>query len=353
MNPSRLLLPLAFGSLAALSARAVDLTLEPLTSFRGDGWFAPVEDGYTFLGTGNNERGLAYGNGSLYLVSRAGGVNVRVLDPLTGAETGSLNVTGITGGTFAINMIGVGGDGAIYAGNLSTSAAANFKVYRWADASSAPTVAYDGLTSFSRTGDSFAVIGSGAATRVAAGGGSGNSGFVVIDPTAGTSTAVTPITGTATGDYRLGLTFVDSDTVIGTQGGSFRVTDFTGSSGTLLGSPATLSASERLVGYNIVAGVPLLASVDTVSSLVRVYDATDPLAPVLLDSITTTSGTLAANGNGVGAVAWGPTDGQSANLYMMSANQGIQAIKVTVPEPGAVTLLGLGGLCWWLRRRQK
>lgn len=339
---------LALGLITAGSASAIDVTLEPLTSFRGDGWFAPGEDGYGFLGTGNLERGLAYGNGHLYLVSRAGGVNVRILDPLTGAEMGSLNTTGISGGTFAANMVGVGGDGAIYVGNLSTAADSNFKVYRWADEAAAPTVAYDNLSGLPRTGDSFAVIGSGAGTRIAASG-SGSNGFVLVDPTAGTSTAVSPIAGTGAGDFRLGLTFVDADTVIGTQGVNFRVAD---TDGTLVGSAPTTSASERLIGYNIVAGVPLLATVDTVSSLVRIYDATDPTNPALLTSGTTVSGTLAANGNGVGSVAWGPTTGDSATLYAMSANQGIQAFTVTVPEPGALSLLALGGVALLLRRRK-
>ncbi|HMO64026.1 MAG TPA: DUF4623 domain-containing protein [Verrucomicrobiota bacterium] len=339
---------LALGLLAASSATAIDVTLSPLTSFRGDGWFAPGEDGYGFLGTGNNERGIAYGNGHLYLVSRAGGVNVRILDPLTGAEVGSLNTTGIAGGTFAANMVGVGGDGAIYVGNLSTAADSSFKVYRWADEAAAPTVAYDNLSGLPRTGDSFAVIGSGAGTRIAASG-SGSNGFVLVDPTAGTSTAVSPIAGTAAGDFRLGLTFVDADTVIGTQGVTFRVADM---DGTLVGSPATTSASERLIGYNIVAGLPLLATVDTAGSLVRLYDATDPVNLVFLASGNTTSGPLVANGNGVGAVAWGPTTGDTATLYAMSANQGIQAFTVTVPEPGALSLLALGGAALLLRRRK-
>src|SRR5689334_25436092 len=89
-------------------------TLTPLTTFGGgDGWLSPGEGGYTFLGTANLERGLAYGNGHLYLVSRNGGSNVRILDPSTGSDLGGLNVSGISGGTFAVNCVAVGGDGAM------------------------------------------------------------------------------------------------------------------------------------------------------------------------------------------------------------------------------------------------
>ena len=44
--------------------------MSPLLSFGGgDGWLAPGEGGYGFLGTANNERGLAYGNGHLYNIN--------------------------------------------------------------------------------------------------------------------------------------------------------------------------------------------------------------------------------------------------------------------------------------------
>src|SRR5689334_20443233 len=107
-------------------------TLTPLTTFGGgDGWLAPGEGGYAFLGTGNNERGLAYGNGHVYLVSRSGGTFVRRLDPATGADLGSpLDVTGVSGGTFALSAAATGSDGAVYVANLTTNSTTSpFKVY--------------------------------------------------------------------------------------------------------------------------------------------------------------------------------------------------------------------------------
>lgn len=336
-----------------MSASAAGVFVTPLSSFgSGDGWLSPGEGGYTFLGTGNLERGLAYGNNQLYLVSRNGGVNVRRLSPITGADLGGLDVTGVAGGTFAANMVAVSQDGAIYAGNLSTAAGTNFKVYKWANDAAAPTVAYDGAPGVPRVGDSFTLIGSGAATRIAASG-TGTSGFVVVDPTTGAASAVA-VDGTATGDFRLSMTWVDDNTVIGAQGGTspFRVVDLSGATGTLVGSPVGTAASERLIGYKVIAGVPLLASVDTVSSAVRIYDASNPGSLTLLETVNNTTGTLAANGNGVGSVAWGPSFGDSAFLYTMSANQGIQAFVVTIPEPGTAGLLLLGaGLLVAARRR--
>ncbi len=340
--------------LAAVAMPATVLaqvTLTPLTTFGGgDGWLAPGEGGYTFLGTGTLERGIGYGNGHLYLVSRSGGTSVRILNPDTGADLGGLNVTGVSGGTFAANMVGVGGDGAIYAGNLTTSAASPFKVYRWADESAIPTVAYDASPGLPRVGDSFAVTGSGTGTTIVASG-TGSIGFASINPLAGTGAAV-PVAGTAAGAYRIGLTFVDDNTVIGTQGGSWMLTDFSGTSGTLVSSISTPSATERLLAYNVVGGLPLLATTDTTSSLVRLYDMSNPTSPVLLASANNTSGALSPNGTGVGSMAWGSITGNSATLYALNANQGIQAFTVTVvPEPGPLVLTALGLAALVLFRR--
>ena len=120
----------------AMASQAQDyFNLSPLSTFGGgDGWLSPGEGGYAYLGTANNERGLAYGNDHVYLVSRNGGSFIRILDPITGADLGSLNTTGVSGGTFAVNTIGVGGDGAVYVANLTTavSSSSPYKVYRWA-----------------------------------------------------------------------------------------------------------------------------------------------------------------------------------------------------------------------------
>lgn len=352
MNTRLLASSLALSAWATCSASAVNVLVSPLSSFgSGDGWFAPGEGGYSYLGTGNLERGLAFGNGELYLVSRQGGVNVRRLSPITGADLGGLNVNGISGGTFAANMVGVGGDGAIYVGNLTTAANSNLKVYRWSDTAAAPTVAYDAAPGAPRLGDSFAVRGSGSDTRIVVSG-TGTRGFALINPILSTGSLIS-VAGTGAGDYRVGITFVDNDTVIGAQGTApFRVTDFAGGTGTLVASPGTTSESERFIAYTVIAGIPLFASVDSTSAAVRIYDASNLADLHLLATVNNTSGDLAVNANRTGSVAWGPTFGDSAFLYAMSANQGIQAFVVTVPEPttSALLLIG-GGLLLGARRR--
>ncbi len=345
-----------------LALHGQTFTLTPLSSFGGgDGWLSPGEGGITYLGTGSLERGLAYNpaTGNLLLVSRNGGVGVYGLDAATGALVDSENVNGrLAGGTFLGSMIGTGTDGALYLANLtSTSSSSPFKIYSWASESSlfngdAPALAHSGdpIGVTGRFGDSFDVIGGGSSTRIAVGAGNTalttDNSFAVINPNDASVSYVTYAgTAPAQGDFRLGLTFTDADTVVGTQGGVFRVVDFTGTAGTLAGSPATLSLSERLMDYATIGGVGYLATVDTASSLVRIYDLTDPSNPALVASANNTSGILTSNGNGVGQVKFGAITGNSATLYAMSANQGIQAMTFTVvPEPEEYAMMAAGGL---------
>lgn len=346
-------------------------TMTALSSFGGgDGWLSPGEGGYTFLGTANNERGLAYGNGDLYLVSRTGGNFVRILNPLTGADIGSLNTAGISGGTFAISTIGVGQDGTIYAANLTTqSTTTPYKVYSWANNSATPTVAYSGNGGLAgaRLGDSLAVIGSGSSTLLAVGYGNspavtGNNGYAIISPSASTATAIgftgTPPNG---GDFRLGLTFIDSSHVLGSQGSSlYRYSSFSGSTGTLMGSPAIPdpagATADRLLATTVLGGEAILAVQSVGDSHVSLYNETDPNNPIYIASGNNTSGTLTANGNGTGELAWGAitvnADGSvSQDLYAMSSNQGIQAFIVTVPEPTTLALAAIGAVAAVCRRK--
>jgi hypothetical protein len=358
----------------AVQAQA-QLTLNPLTGFGGsDGWLAPGEGGYAYLTTGNTERGLAYGNGHLYLASRANvsgsAINVRILDPLTGGDLGALNTTGITGGTLAINMISASADGSIYAANLAS--ATTYKVYKWANESSTPTVAYSGapLTG-ARIGDTLDLFGSGSSTRLVAGYGNsptvaGNNGYAVIDPTAGTATHIT-FSGTPpnAGDFRLGITFGQNDsTVYGAQGGSAisRLTTYSGSSGTLAASLTLKAITERPIDFANVAGVPLLATIQAgnfnatlgVDPIVRIYEVSDPLNPSLLGQANLTTGSPAPNANGTGQIIFGDVVNNTVKLWAMASNEGIQGFLITVPEPGAMSLALLGlGVFAMMRRLRK
>ncbi len=329
--------------------------MTPKASFGTGGWLAPGSSSY--MTTGNTERGIAYNpvTGNLVLVSRAGGSNIRILDGNTGNDLGGLNNTGIAGGTFPVNMPGVAQDGSIYVCNLSTSAASPFTVYQWTDEASGlvnpPTAVYSAVSGITGTGDSFAVTGgTGGNPVIFAGSGSvpgtaGTNSCFVVGPVDGSnaSTAYINVPGTTTSnnDYRLSMTFVDQDTLIGTQGANARMTSFNGTTATV-DATIGLSAAQRGMSYAEIAGVPCLAVIDSNSSLVQVFDISNPSSPVLLTSGNATTGTLLANVNGTGGVAWGAIAGNTADLYAMNSNQGLQAFSVTIQRPAGATAYGVG-----------
>jgi hypothetical protein len=322
---------------------------------------------YNYLQTGNLERGLSYNpiTGHLILVSRStAGNGIRILDGASGADIGALNQGSgiIAGGTFTTNLVDVAADGALYVANLSTSASTNFKVYRWGtEGDAAPTVAYDAPSGVNRTGDAFAVGGGGVGTKMAAAGSAttDRSNFVALSTADGwsyTSTAYLNVPGTTTtsNDYRLGLTFVDADTIIGTQGGSARMTDF-GASATVAAS-IPLGATQRPLDYAVIGGRPILAIIDSAApnlAKLSVYDISAPASPLLLASGNLTSGSLTTNPNGTGSVAIGNVTATGATIYAMNTNNGIQAFTLSgVPEPATATILAIGAIGMGVVRRR-
>lgn len=347
-------------------------TLSAITTFGSNGWLSPGSIAY--LGTAGLERGLAYNPATknLVLVSRANvsgtSNNIVILNGTTGSVIKTMNPSGISGGTFTVNMAGVGTDGTILVGNLTGQSATPgvFKVYSWVSESStsAPTTAFSATMSNAtlRFGDAFDVYGAGAsATFVTAGGGATGSNSVFASGLLNGSNTFTrypsiPLTSTASNDYRLSLAYVDADTIVGNQGTSAKITDF-GVSATVTGSVA-LGAAQRPLDYAVIGGKSVLAVIDTNSAQVQVFDVTTPSAATLLASLNNTTGSLTANGNGTGQLAWGDINGDVATLYAMSSNQGIQAMTFIVPEPSTtlaagVCTVGLAGLMLRGRRRRQ
>jgi hypothetical protein len=118
-----------------------------------------------YIGTLNNVRGMGVGTfeGEKVVVipTREGGTAVKLLKASDGTEWKNLDVTGISGGTFAISDAGVTTDGKILVCNMVNSAASVFKVYRWDNSTDAPTVAISyTLPAAHRIGDHITVKGS-------------------------------------------------------------------------------------------------------------------------------------------------------------------------------------------------
>ncbi len=348
MNLKQLTCALAILLMVSISSHGA---LSPLASFGTNGWLAPT---LPYLGTASFERGMAYNpvTGNLVVVSRNGAASnpIQKINGTTGADLGNLNLGSmvITGGTFTTNMVGIADDGAIYVGNLSTSATSNFKVYRWNDESASPTVAFEGASGLPRTGDTLDVFGAGSSTKIVASGGGGSDGFTYLSTSDGLTYAggAVNVPGDAVGDYRLGLSFTDSDSVVGTQGTSLV---FASVAGPTLDATGAIGTNDRPLDYAVVGGVPVVATVEAQGGTsfvptVRVWDVSNPALPVEIANGLTAMGPHAANGNGAGQVKFGAITGNSAVLYAMSTNTGIQAFTFVVPEPGSFSLLGLAAI---------
>ena len=336
----------------AICTAAHAATLAPLASFGGgDGWLAPGDRSY--LTIDNTQRGMAYNptTGNLLVVNRSGGLSIHILDGDTGDDLGTLDQGSgiITGGFFLGNMIGVGDDGAIYMGNLSLDTTSSiFKIYRWENESATPTVAYssavDEPLAGARIGDTLDIIGSGTGTRLVAGYGSapavaGNNSFALFDTTDGLNFTATHVDVATSppiaGDFRLGITFRDDDTVLGRQTAHrlARIVDVTGSMGTLTAEYATEGAGLNPMDFATVQDKPLLALANINDSRLFVYDITEPFEMVDPNpniAVATTTTLHTSNPNGTGQVKFGAISGDTAVLYALNTNNGIQAFELTL-----------------------
>ena len=342
-------------------------TLSPLTTFGSNGWLAPGSNPY--VTTDNSQRGLGWNpvTKNIVLPSRSGGNFVAIINGSTGIVSGTLDTTGVSGGTLAMMGAGVSDDGEIYVPNLQSgsSSLSPFKIYKWTgeNDTAAPTTAFSMVLPQTTSGafryaDAFAVYGSGTSLKFAAAGtttgttgGLPNNGNFMLGSLDGSNTNTIyrniPNTLTASNDYRLGITFVDADTIIGNQGTSAKITDFVAATtlsntGAIVTGSIAMGAADRPLDYTVINGQALLAVVNTNSSLISIYDITNPAAAALLTTGSTVSGLLSANANATGGLQWGemltPT---SQVLYAMSSNQGVQAMVFqAVPEPSTYAMMG-------------
>lgn len=375
---------LALAAAAGLAAPAFAGTLTPLASFGNGGWRAPrailVGDtpasnngtNYNYLGDGtsgssaNLERSFAYNpaTGNLVLVSRSpAGNGIRILNGTTGVDQGPLALGSgiISGGSiFTTNAVAVSPTGSIYVGNLTFVGSSAYKVYNWtSEGAAAPTVFFNstnpgGTVGNFRLGDTLAISKDG--STLAAGyhtnGTSVGVGYLTIDTSTAVATARNSFTPAVNNAFRLGITFGATSTdVLGKQtSDTLKITEY------LTNTSATAnltSAGEAPIAHAVIAGVPYLAALDVNNSNVRVYDISNPTAPNLVATGNATSGMLVGNANASGSVQWGAIDhaNQTATLYAMSSNQGIQAFTFVVPTPASGGLLVMAGLAALRRRR--
>jgi hypothetical protein len=299
-------------------------------------WVLGIDD-RPYLANDSAQRGLAFNpvNGRVLVASRTGSPQIRVLDGATGADLHQLDLTGVEGGLFPINVIAAAADGTIYGANLSLSGA-DFKLYRWADdePDTFPEVVYDASfegapISGERFGDTITVRGFGEQTQVLCATRASNQ-VVIFTPSAGSSFVANPITiseiTNATDNFGLGVAFGEGDTFWGkTIGRSLFRCGFTigTPTGTLLNTFTTAEFPASIGAIAVDPAANYLAGISNESpDNVRIFDISDLSAPpVLLDQEFFASDN--ANGNGTGALAFGP-----GCLVALGTNNGVLALTI-------------------------
>lgn len=356
------------GLLAALACAAIASPL--LADNLVPKWqIAPGDREY--VESGNLLRGLAYDPVGKYVLitPRQGSPRVILLDAATGADGSedpnlgvartllSTDLNGdniITGGTFTLNLVGAADDGAVYACNLATSAAQAVRIYRWAKADTAEpaSLAYGGTVATDlaldasvvnnvRFGDAFAVRGSGTSTELLLGSRTGKYLLVFRTTDGVTFTPTAYTTDLASGVAGLGLAWGPGNTVftdINTS--NLRRLELVEATKTARTLNTYATGVVPLASANIAtsADARRLAAVDIAAHNVRVFDITDPAAPVQIGDPLPFP---AANGNanGTGAAAF-----SSDTLFALETNNGILAALIEqVLTPPSVATQPTGG----------
>lgn len=349
-------------------------TLVALSTFGGgDGTLVPTDFGG---GTGNTERQMAFNpaTGNIALVSRQTANRVDIINGATGAyvKTMTAPAGGYVNSVLNITGVGISQDGQIFTSNLAdgsnTVNAANrvLSVYRWSGETSVDPAAVSTytLTTGIRLGDAMDAYGTGTSASVMLGvndtaGGTvhpGDDGFAILNPfTSESFTMVDAASGSASSAFRLTSAFVDGDTAIGNQNGVTRVAEFSAGAITSIATVTGLAATERHVDVVTIGGIQYLATLASLDATVRnrvsIWELNGTTATLLTQANLLGVGT-AANLNGTGDIDWGNVTGDSATLYALTTNHGIQAFTFTVPEPGVTMLGAVAALGMAVRRRR-
>ena len=238
---------------------------------------------------------------------------------------------------FAVNLIGVADDGAIYAGNLTTGTLGppEFRLYRWANETSPQALVYAGdpsnlSTNISnwRWGDALTVRGAGTNTQVLI---TSHGGLAaILSPADASMTAFTVRTLTtdvAAEGFSVGLAFGAGTTFWTTGGGGLRQVAFDVNGGTTStlrifdasAFPGAVAPITLLIEKNLLAGIEMLSGPD----LVRLYDVSNATrAPGLLDRRLWVTN-LVAN-TPAGALTFDATN----RLYALASDNGLMAFAL-------------------------
>ncbi len=289
------------------------------------------------------ERGVAYNphTDQVLLVSRVDSFTVRrmaVLNAADGSDAGELNFSGISGGTILLSKLGVADDGVIYAANFGTYTAANpFKVYRWANAGAAPTLAFSGDPGWGDSqqwGNALDVRGAGENTQILLAT-RGTVVAVLVTANGTNFTSAVLNTDAPAGAFYHGIAFGPGDTFWGTTNtGPLREMEFNLNLGVAT-TRRTVASAEVAFGLTALAVDPvnrLLAGIlRGPPDRIALYDFSDPLQGLQLVE-TRAWPTAHANPLFQGALDFA-ANGQ---LVALNANNGLAAFRLVPPRRLAI-----------------
>lgn len=291
---------------------------------------------YAFFQNDNNTRGMAYNvkTDHILVASRTGGAFIYVLDKDVVVDT--LDMTGVSGGTYALNLVVADTAGVIYACNLAL-ANGNFKIYRWENEQAVPTVAFEGTVT-QRAGDAFALSGSDTTTILYASG-SGATEIQVFTTADGINfTAETPISvaaGTARGGIAPVTNSLESELWINGSGTTLRKIDANGN--VLIEIPGTtIGTSWMNVAYmEADNGAKLLAvNANNIAGdrrKLQVWDITHDETNPVLWAYGETWNVEQVNSNGTGSLSF-KNRGNVIELLQLTTNNAIASWNLEIPQ---------------------
>lgn len=292
---------------------------------------------------GSTERGFAYGkvggNDRIFVVTRASGNNIIIVNAATGDSVGKLNTTGLSGGTIVVNDVEVSSDGVIFAANVSLGTAADptFKVYKWTDESATPALVIQHSMSRPtfRLGDKFTVTGSTADNSVIIWAATQANDTLVKFTTSDYGATFTPsyiqLSNGSTGNSPSVAPIGDGSTGFFIKSAGKPVVRFNASGAKQDSIPTAIAASGassvRYFEYQnrkfvLIYNYGASSSTENMS----LFDVTTSvLAPKTLFKTTSMWLTGATNANGTGDVAIQKKDDGSFVLYVMGTNMGMSS----------------------------
>ena len=321
---------------------------------------------YWWFNTGaadnNNVVGLAYNPSTNKVLASRRNTKIYVLNASTGALEDSLQVpTGTE--AFKHNKIRCTSDGVIYGISLATGAG-TCKIYRWASQTAAPTE----CAAFSvteRTGDAFALSGSGTSTTLyasgaALAGGASNTNIYVLTTFDGNNFLNTATISVPSGSGQWTNRSVDP---VGTTPSAGVWVDMSGGPARRLNISGSAPSLTAAVGYTTVTGYNNGQAADAYCGMrylqtvgnrkyvafaganntgdgvtMRLLNVTDEAAvsTVGTDTLYTSGGGLwgyQTNANGTGDVAFKDNGDGSYDIFYLATNNAIACVKTATTLP--------------------